>query len=105
MSSISSVGDIARVHAANNAEKVALIYQARQWTYGQLDQESNKVANALLAAGVNPQDRVAHDVLLDQGNHIDLTIRDVTDALHHQWWRHITSLEEDHLLRDTHTLS
>jgi len=60
MSSISSVGDIARVHAANNAEKVALIYQERQWTYGQLDKESNKVANALLAAGVNPQDRVAH---------------------------------------------
>jgi long-chain acyl-CoA synthetase len=48
------------VHAANNADKVALIYQERQWTYGQLDKESNRVANALLAAGVNPQDRVAH---------------------------------------------
>ena len=60
MSSISSIGDIARVHAANNADKVALIYQERQWTYGQLDKESNRVANALLAAGVNPQDRVAH---------------------------------------------
>lgn len=60
MSSISSIGDIARVHAANTADKVALIYQERQWTYGQLDNESNRVANALLAAGVNPQDRVAH---------------------------------------------
>ena len=60
MSSISSIGDIARVHAANNADKVALIYQERQWTYGQLDKESNRVANALLAAGVNPQDRVVH---------------------------------------------
>ena len=60
MSSISSIGDIARVHAVNKADKLALIYQERQWTYRQLDNESNRVANALLAAGVNPQDRVAH---------------------------------------------
>lgn len=60
MSSISSIGDIARVQAANQADKVALIYQERQWTYGQLDNESNRVANALQVAGVNPQDRVAH---------------------------------------------
>ena len=58
MSSISSIGDIARVHAANQDDKVALIYQERQWTYGQLDSESNRVPNALQAVGVNAQDRV-----------------------------------------------
>lgn len=60
MSSISSIADIARVHAEEQPDKVALIYQGDQWTYGQLDLESNRIANALLAEGVQPQDRVAH---------------------------------------------
>ena len=60
MSTISSIADIARVHAEARPDKVAMIYQGAEWTYAQLDSESNRVANALLDAGVSPQDRVAH---------------------------------------------
>ncbi|MGB5759453.1 MAG: long-chain-fatty-acid--CoA ligase [Acidimicrobiales bacterium] len=56
---IKSIGDITRVHAAERGDKVALSYQDRSWTYGELESESNRVAQALLAAGVGPQERVA----------------------------------------------
>jgi long-chain acyl-CoA synthetase len=58
-SSIQSIGDITRVHAAAQGDKVALSYEDRTWTYRELDTEANRVAQALLAAGVGPQDRVA----------------------------------------------
>ena len=57
--SITSIGDITRVHAAERGTKTALSYEDRSWTYTELDSEANKVAQALLAAGVQPQDRVA----------------------------------------------
>ena len=50
MSTISSIADIARVHAEARPDKVAMIYQGAEWTYAQLDSESNRVANALLDA-------------------------------------------------------
>jgi long-chain acyl-CoA synthetase len=56
---ITSIGDITRVHAAERGDKTALSYEDRSWTYTELDGESNRVAQALLAAGVQPQDRVA----------------------------------------------
>ncbi len=46
MSTISSIADIARVHAEARPDKVAMIYQGAEWTYAQLDSESNRVANA-----------------------------------------------------------
>ena len=60
MSTITSLADITRVHAASQPDKIAMIFEDRQWTYAELDQESNQVANALIAAGVGAQDRVAH---------------------------------------------
>ena len=60
MSSVTSIADISRVHAEGQPDKVALIYQGQEWTYAQLNSESSQVANALSAAGVGPQDRVAH---------------------------------------------
>ncbi len=56
---IASIGDITRVHAAARGAKTALSYQDRSWTYAELDSDANRVAQALLAAGVQPQDRVA----------------------------------------------
>ncbi|MGI9597170.1 MAG: long-chain-fatty-acid--CoA ligase [Acidimicrobiales bacterium] len=56
---IASIGDITRVHAAARGAKTALSYEDRSWTYSELDSEANRVAQALLAAGVEPQDRVA----------------------------------------------
>ena len=60
MSTIASLADITRVHAENQPDKVAMVFEGREWTYAELDRESNQVANALVAAGVGPQDRVAH---------------------------------------------
>ncbi|MEM7275245.1 MAG: long-chain-fatty-acid--CoA ligase [Actinomycetota bacterium] len=56
---IQSIGDITRVHAAARGDKIALRSEDRTWTYGELDVEADRVAQALLAAGVGPQDRVA----------------------------------------------
>lgn len=56
---IQSIGDITRVHAAERGTKTALHYEDRSWTYDDLDTEANRVAQALLAAGVAPQERVA----------------------------------------------
>jgi len=56
---ISSISDLARVHGADRRDKVALRAGDRTITYGELDERSNRVANALVADGVEPQERVA----------------------------------------------
>jgi long-chain acyl-CoA synthetase len=56
---ISTLAAIVRVHGRQRGEKVALIYQGRSWTYRECDQESSRVAQALLDAGVGSQDRIA----------------------------------------------
>jgi long-chain acyl-CoA synthetase len=50
---------VLRTHAAERPEQVALRAGDRVWTYPELHAESARVANALLAAGVAPQERVA----------------------------------------------
>ncbi len=59
MTAITSIGELSEVHAAQQPDKVALICDDRTWTYAELDHEANQVANALHAAGVGSQDRVA----------------------------------------------
>jgi long-chain acyl-CoA synthetase len=56
---ISVMADIVRVHGRERGEKAAVIYQGRTWTYGVCDEESSRVAQALLEEGVGPQDRIA----------------------------------------------
>lgn len=65
--SISTLGDIARVHAALRPEKTALTFVEgssaeahRTWSFAELDREANRIANALLAAGVEPGQRIAY---------------------------------------------
>ncbi|WP_395154628.1 long-chain-fatty-acid--CoA ligase [Ilumatobacter sp.] len=53
-----TMADITRTHAAQRPDKPALICDDRTLTYGELHTESCRVANALLDAGVTPQDRV-----------------------------------------------
>lgn len=53
-----TIAEIARTHAAERPDKVAIICNDRSLTYGELHAESSKVANALIAAGVGSQDRV-----------------------------------------------
>lgn len=61
-SSIATLADITRFHAAQRGEDVALKYvnDGRSWTYSELDAEANRVANALLAEGLVAQDRIAY---------------------------------------------
>ena len=53
-----TLAEITRSHAAERPDKPALICDDRTLTYADLHAESSRVANALLAAGVGPQDRV-----------------------------------------------
>jgi len=59
---ISSLADIVRHHAAQRPHALAIHYlsDGRQWTFAELDSESNRVAQRLKTAGVGPQHRVAY---------------------------------------------
>jgi long-chain acyl-CoA synthetase len=58
-SSITSVADILRVHAAAGPDAVALVLGERSMTWGELHERAGRVANGLAAEGVGEQDRVA----------------------------------------------
>jgi long-chain acyl-CoA synthetase len=62
---ILTVADIVRRHGATRPERVAIHFEGRKITYGDLDRRANQVANALIAAGIMPQARVA--VLMKNG--------------------------------------
>lgn len=53
------LGDILRTHAAERGDKIALKFLDRNWTYDALSRSANKVANALVAAGLKKGARVA----------------------------------------------
>ncbi len=47
------------IHAERQPDKLAMIYEDRQTTYAELEERANRQANAFLAAGIKPGDRVA----------------------------------------------
>ncbi len=53
------IGDMIRRSAYRYPDKPAVVYRDRTLSYAQLEAESNRVANALLALGVRKYDRVA----------------------------------------------
>ncbi|MGH8220837.1 MAG: AMP-binding protein [Steroidobacteraceae bacterium] len=53
------VGDLSRLNAVRYPHKPALIMNGVELTYAQLDRRSNRLAHALIAAGVEAGDRVA----------------------------------------------
>jgi acyl-CoA synthetase (AMP-forming)/AMP-acid ligase II len=53
------MADITRVQAKARPNDVALTLHGRDTTYAQLDEAADRVANALIALGVKPDDRVA----------------------------------------------
>ena len=59
-SDIETLADITRFHARQRPDKAALVFEGRRVSYAELDQASNRVASALIAAGLKPGDRVAH---------------------------------------------
>jgi long-chain acyl-CoA synthetase len=54
------VADVVREHAAERGDRVAIRHGERALTYADLDERSNRLAQALLAAGVGPGSRVAY---------------------------------------------
>jgi long-chain acyl-CoA synthetase len=54
------VADVIREHAAERGDQVAIRHGGRELTYGELDERSNRLAQALLAQGVKKDSRVAH---------------------------------------------
>jgi acyl-CoA synthetase (AMP-forming)/AMP-acid ligase II len=56
---ITTIAQLARLHGRERADATAVWFGDQQVTYGELDQRSNRVGNALLADSVEAQDRVA----------------------------------------------
>src|ERR1700728_388715 len=56
---ILTVGDITRQHAKTRPDRIALRFEGQQFTYRELDQRTNRVANGLIAEGIRSQVRVA----------------------------------------------
>ena len=54
-----TVAGIIREQARTRGDRVAIIFGERRITFAELDRRSNRVARALLAAGVGPHDHVA----------------------------------------------
>jgi long-chain acyl-CoA synthetase len=56
---IGTVADIPRQHAKTRADRVAIHFEGRRLTYGELDRRANQIANGLIGEGVAPQARIA----------------------------------------------
>jgi long-chain acyl-CoA synthetase len=55
-----TLGDIPRHHARERGERPAMTFEGRTITWAELDAGASRVANALVAAGCKPGDRVAY---------------------------------------------
>ena len=54
-----TIGDGLTRSAMRNRDAIALQYQTRRWSFTQINQAANRIANRLLAAGLQKGDRVA----------------------------------------------
>jgi len=59
IATLNTIGDGLRRSAKRFSNKEAIIFNQRRWTYLQLDNAVNRVANHLLQSGLNKGDRVA----------------------------------------------
>jgi long-chain acyl-CoA synthetase len=57
---MTTLAEIARLHALHQPPAVALSYDGRDTTYAQFHSRSNQVANALMSVGVAPGQRIAY---------------------------------------------
>ena len=60
-----TVSELLRWRARQHPDRVAIRHAGRTSTYAELDRAANRVAQALLAGGLRPGDRVA---ILDKGH-------------------------------------
>ena len=52
-------GNVMRQNVEKFREKTLVIYKEKQWTYGQMNERANQLANAFLAQGLKKGDKVA----------------------------------------------
>jgi len=57
---VRTLADTPRVHAADKGDAIATSFEGRLTTYAEFDRHASRIANALLAAGLKPGDRIAH---------------------------------------------
>ena len=56
---IANIAGIVRLHGRERPDQIAIVYGEREITWRELDETSNQMANALLASGVQANDRIA----------------------------------------------
>lgn len=59
-SDIITIGDVLRFQAQERGDQIAFSFEGEDLTYGDLDRNSNRTANGLIALGVKPGDRIAY---------------------------------------------
>jgi len=57
---VRTLADVTRAHAGARPGAIAMVYQDRETTFGELDRRASQIANGLIAAGLKPQARVAY---------------------------------------------
>ncbi|MGA9319873.1 MAG: fatty acid--CoA ligase [Xanthobacteraceae bacterium] len=60
LADIVTVGDVTRHHARIRPDRVAIHFEGKRTTFGELDRRTNQIANGLIAEGVRPQARIAY---------------------------------------------
>ncbi|MGE0595698.1 MAG: fatty acid--CoA ligase [Hyphomonadaceae bacterium] len=57
---MTTLGDVARHHGRTRGGRIALRFEGRETTFAEFDRNTNRVANALIAAGVKPGEAIAY---------------------------------------------
>ncbi len=57
---VASVADVARGQALRRGSAQALVFEGRTTTFAEVDAMASRIANALIASGVKPQERIAY---------------------------------------------
>ena len=55
-----TLGDVARYHARERGDAVALTFEGRETSFAAFDRNASRVANALLAEGLKKGQRIAY---------------------------------------------
>src|SRR5579859_3641220 len=59
VASLPTVADIVRHHGRTRPDRVALYFEGRSVSFGELDRRASRVAQGLIAAGIKPKARIA----------------------------------------------
>src|SRR6201994_1068950 len=55
-----NLADMIRVRAASRGDATAFEFEGRRTSFAEFDRKTNQVANALIALGVKPRERIAY---------------------------------------------